>query len=48
VYATQKEQLCHKNWAYYVDEYIWGSKPVGLVVFKQLVWPQVKETEMLW
>jgi hypothetical protein len=45
--------ICHskrvevpKKWVYYAGEYIWVSKPMG-VVFKQLVGPQVKETEML-
>jgi hypothetical protein len=32
-----------KKWVYYAGDYIWVKKPMGVVVLKQLVGPQVKQ-----
>jgi hypothetical protein len=47
VYAIRKGRGATKKWVYYAGKYIWVSKPMGVVVLKQLVGPQVKETETL-
>jgi hypothetical protein len=47
VCAIQNGQRFHKKWVYYAGQYIWVSKPMGVVVLKQLIGPQVNETETL-